>query len=161
MASARWERRNAAARALGYKSYYDYRSHNQGKIAPDQPRASGELLGKLRGHRGPSDLESLLAKGRVEILMQFPIGDRNPDTGQYRQVEVQAILTDGTQRTFTLRGKQLDASRLRGLRRAIADAGVKPLTSPSLDILKLLPGDLDDEEPFDDEAHGDADDEAA
>lgn len=52
MASEAYERRNARARALGYRNYYDYRIHGYGREppgAPVDPEARAERMGLRRG----------------------------------------------------------------------------------------------------------------
>lgn len=96
MASAAWERRNAAARAKGYASYYDYRAHDFGKMAPGTPRASGEKLRRLRGHAGTGDLEKAVLSGRVEQVDVVQTG-----TDQFL---VTVTMKDGTVRSYTIKG---------------------------------------------------------
>lgn len=144
MASSSWERRNDRARALGYRNYYDYRAHDFGR---SRAKLSGEALRAARGHVGAADLEALLRSGRVAVLSQEPVGDRDA-SGRYRQVNVAAQLTDGSQRRFRLRGAALQPDHMAGLRGAVSDAGTDIYTNPSLDVLFLF--DRDDlEEPFD------------
>ncbi len=142
--SASYERRNAAARALGYRNYYDYRTHNHGTIPATQPRPTGELRQRLRGHRSASDLANTIKTGRVELIMQFPVGERDPATGQFKAIEFQVIMDDGTTRTYILRGDQLDKDKLAPLRDAIVDAGLAPYAT----YPKIIPLE-DDEEPED------------
>lgn len=143
MASAAWEKRNARARALGYRSYYDYRAHNYGK---SRDRLSGEALRLLRGHAGPADLERAIRSGRVSVLSQEPVGDRDPKTGRYKEIRVTAQLSDGSQRRYRLRsasptGDQLSPSALKQLRAAIADGGADVYTNPSVDVLGVMERD--------------------
>lgn len=105
MASAQWEKRNARARALGYDSYYDYRAHDYGRLAPSAPRASGDLLASLRGHRSASDLKRLLRSGRVDLVNTVSTIDNKGKL----VVDVLATLDDGSQREFRLRGAQVIA----------------------------------------------------
>lgn len=74
MASAAWERRNEAARARGYKNYYDYRMHRYGR-SPE--RVSGDEAEQLRGHRGRGNLLAVLRRpDRVALIVETPITDR-------------------------------------------------------------------------------------
>ena len=98
MASAAWERRNAAARAKGYASYYDYRAHGFGRIPADQPRARGDALRVLRGHASTADFERLLHSGRVELVNVVQTGPQ--------RYELLVITSDGKQRSFTVRGRK-------------------------------------------------------
>jgi len=91
VASRAWERRNERARAAGYANYYDYRAHDYGRRAPDTPRARGETLARLRGHRSASDLERMLRSGRVELVNTVTTVDANGRVG----VDVLVTLNDG------------------------------------------------------------------
>lgn len=133
MASSSWERRNARARAAGYRNYYDYRAHGFGAKPPDAPRARGEELARLRGHRSAADLRTLVASGRVELVKVDP-QQRDPKTGQWKRGDLIVTLSDGTERTFRLSGRQLTRSKMRALRGAFIDGGAMVLDSPSLDI---------------------------
>lgn len=137
---AEYRRRQALARKLGYGSYYQRRVR-QG-APPSSAAPSGERLRRARGHTGPADLERLLRGGRVSVLNQEPIGARDPDSGQYDEIRVTAMLSDGTQQTFRLRGRQLDKDAMRPLRQAATDAGADVYTNPSLDILRLRDQDV-------------------
>lgn len=99
MASTAWQKRNAAARAKGYRNYYDYRAHDFGRMAPGTPAAKGERLRRLRGHAGPGDLRRALRSGRVELINAVQTGDDPPT------FDVLVVYTDGTQRSFTVKGK--------------------------------------------------------
>lgn len=137
MASRAWERRNALARAKGYRSYYDYRRHGYGR---SETPLSGPELRQARGHASLADLERLVRSGRVAILIQAPEGEQD-EAGRYSQATITAQLANGDQRTFTLRGHQLDSDSLKSLRTAISGAGVDIYASPSLDILGIHPMD--------------------
>ena len=142
MASQSWERRNAHARALGFRNYYDYRVHDFGR---SPSRLGGEALRAARGHAGAADLERLLRTGKVAVLSQEPVGDRDAK-GRYREVRVAVQMTDGSQRRFTLKGHSLTPDGMRPLQAAVADAGADIYTNPSLDVLFLFDRDELDEE---------------
>lgn len=99
MASSAWQKRNAAARAKGYRNYYDYRAHDFGRMAPGTPRASGERLRRLRGHAGVGDLNRAVRSGRVELVNAVQTGSDPPT------FDVLVVMSDGSQRTYTLKGK--------------------------------------------------------
>ena len=110
MASEAWQARNARARALGYESYYDYRMHDFGRIAADQPRLSGERGAALRGHRGYGDLTSLLASGRASGIVGS--GANRGADGRFQRYDVYVTLRGGSQQFFTLRGGDASAYAL-------------------------------------------------
>src|SRR6266542_1984867 len=113
MASPAWERRNARAQARGYASYYDYRAHEYGRRPPSAPRARGARLAHLRGHRSGADLSRALRSGRVELVNVIQLG---PD-----EYEVLTTWGDGSQRTYRVKGKQLDQ-----VQAAITDVSAPP-----------------------------------
>lgn len=109
MASSAWQKRNAAARAKGYRNYYDYRAHDFGKMPPGTPRASGEKLRRLRGHASTSDLNRAIASGRVELVNVVQTGSDPPT------FDVLVVMSDGSQRRYTLKGEQAVARFTRQL----------------------------------------------
>lgn len=130
MASPYWQRRNAAARAKGYKNYYDYRAHGYGKEPPEAPRPRGEVLRRRRGHSGASDLMRLIQSGRIELAIVEP-GQKGGD-GKYRSARIVLTLDDMDERTFWLRGKALEPENANPLGRAIRDGGAVLLDSYGL-----------------------------
>jgi hypothetical protein len=140
VASVSWQKRNARARALGFRNYYDYRAHGYGQ---SRERLTGEALAKLRGHRSAADLEGLLRRGRVATMIQEPIGERDPQ-GRYGSVKITVQLANGDQRSFTLRGRQLRARQLDPLRQAAIAGGVDVYLNPSLDVIGLRHSDVSD-----------------
>lgn len=100
MASAAWERRNARARALGYRNYYDYRAHHYGQRPASQPAARGPSLRRLRGHAGRADAAALLGAGKVDMVNVVQTEYDPPE------MEVNMMLTNGKTRVFRLRGQQ-------------------------------------------------------
>lgn len=123
--SASWERRNARARALGYENYYDYRAHDYGSRPAGDPRAKGETLARLRGHRGSRDLEHDLRAGKVIALN--PLRPTRDDDGKVVSQPIEVVYADGSSRVFTLKGASLDPEKIRDLEDAAAGAGVPPI----------------------------------
>ncbi len=109
MASQAWERRNAKARAAGFKNYYEYRTRK----TPGAPKPTREELRRRRGHAGPRDLEKLVKSGRVELVNVVQVGYDPP------AFDVLCIMDDGTQRSFTLKGE----AATRRFRAAVDAAG--------------------------------------
>ena len=105
-----WERRNARARAEGFKNYYEKRTREK----PGAPKPSKETLRRRRGHAGARDLEKIITSGRVELVNVVQTG-YDPPT-----FDVLCILEDGSQRSFTLRGE----AATRRFRASIDAAGV-------------------------------------
>jgi hypothetical protein len=99
----RYARRNAKARSLGYRNYYDYRIHNHGKIPAGESAPTGEVKQRLRGHRGRVDFLRSLGDGDlISLVSHISTIERTPD-GRYRRIDKLVLYTDGDQRTFTLR----------------------------------------------------------
>jgi hypothetical protein len=128
-----WERRNARARDLGYRNWYDYRIHDYGRLPPAAPRLQGEQAATARGHRGEAHLHRAIAGRRIELISVFPVGPRNSE-GQWQEVELVTVDSQGNQRTYILKGEHLDPVYLGQLKAAIDTAGIGYIASPSLDI---------------------------
>lgn len=143
MASDRWARRNARARSLGYRNYYDYRTHDYGAAPPAAPRPRGEQLSRLRGHRGASDLERLAQSGRIDLVKVLP-RNKDPQTGQWKSALLRVTLEDGSERDFEIRGKQMDLERMKELRATLVTGGASVLDSPSLDLFGRFSQDEDE-----------------
>ena len=124
--AARTARDNARAKALGYKSYYDWRAHDSGRIPPGKPRLRGDQLAKARGHRSAADLERALKEGSLVSVLATKRDDK---TGRLLRVEIQAIDPDGSERTYILEGRTLTQKRLDQLSGQIDRGGgiVSPL----------------------------------
>ncbi len=118
--SAQWARRNAAARDKGYASYYDYRAHNYGKTPAGAPRARGEQLARLRGHRGRTDL--LAGAGDGSVINISGSSDRD-SRGRFKWVDVTVIDPDGNTRTYRIRGGDTQRDRLAALLDQLDDQG--------------------------------------
>lgn len=134
MASSAWERRNASARAAGYRNYYDYRAHDYGRLPASAERLTGEPLARARGHRSIADLERLVAGGRVEIATVIPAGDPDPKTGRYKSVEVVVIDSNGRERRFVMKGQQASSANMGRIKDSFVTGGVLYLDSPSIDV---------------------------
>jgi hypothetical protein len=131
--SIRTARDNARARALGYDSYYDLRVHDYGRLSPDQPRARGELLRRLRGHASGSDLKRDAAEGDLVVGSM----GRRDAKGHYRQVDVTIIHADGGEGEYRLQGSQLDRDYLLDLVEELEADGVIFSPAPSLDLRRM------------------------
>lgn len=140
MASPAYERRNARARALGYKSYYDYRAHGNGARAPEAPRLSGEKLRQARGHASAADLE----RANLDGALVTTIGEGRRADGSYQRLRVTVVDIDGRQREYVLRGKQAEARQLRRTIATVAGSGAVFSPSPSLDLQQMVGDDVDD-----------------
>lgn len=133
MASSAWERRNARARALGFKNYYEQRTRK----TPGAPKPSSEELRRRRGHAGPSDLNRLLRSGRVELINVVQTGYSPPT------FDLLCRMDDGTQRSFVLRGE----APVRKFRATIDALGADaPQMTGSGGTLNRLLRDADEEE---------------
>lgn len=105
MASLQTERRNARAQALGYRNYYDYRVHDNGRISPDQPALTGADLARARGHRGYRDFIINVAPG--DNVSLDDVGPRNA-LGQYQWVDVSvADGITGDETVYRIRGRRI------------------------------------------------------
>jgi hypothetical protein len=118
--SAAYARRNARARALGFESYYDYRAHDHGRRAPSEPRSTGAALRRLRGHASRADLLDQLGEDKLLAVG----GTTRGADGRYRSVSLTLVNTNGDEREFTLRGKQLERAAMRELVDALESSGV-------------------------------------
>jgi hypothetical protein len=112
-----WQRRNARARALGYRNYYDYRIHEYGRLPPSEPSPPGQRRAQLRGHRSPTDLERLLRSGRVELVLVNVA--RRDKKGRLQEVDVLVTDDRGRQTQYRLTGRTLTRSGIAGIRDAI------------------------------------------
>ncbi len=126
MASAAQERRNAAARAEGYESYYDKRVREGGP--PGGPRPTGEDLARARGHRGEADLAQVIASGRVVLTIVNPVAHNSQ--GQWTVIEVTVTLGPdrfgrgtGREITFRLRQRHLNYNTIGPLVDALGSGG--------------------------------------
>lgn len=132
MASAAYERRNAAARAKGYESYYDYRAHGNGSRPPAATRLKGEALRVARGHAGRADLAREMRPGTLITATPDPTS-RKKD-GTYSRVYITAIFEDGTEREYTLKPGKMKPGEYDKLISDLTQAGGVFSPSPSLNI---------------------------
>lgn len=95
MASTAWERRNARARELGFKNYYEQRTRR----TPGGEKPSRDELRRRRGHAGKADLDRTLRSGNVELI--------NVVQTRWDPPTFDLLLTmkDGSQRTFYVKGE--------------------------------------------------------
>lgn len=147
MASAYWQKRNARAIAAGYRNYYDYRAHDNGKLPPSAPSLRGEMLARSRGHRGYADFRRQVSGGRVSMAQVYQ-SERDEKTGKMRTVSLLVTDKRGNQRIYTIRVEQLDDTELVELEAELEAQGV--------DVREYtrkvnLPSMFDDEEPEPDE----------
>lgn len=132
MASAAYQRRNAAARAKGYASYYDYRAHDNGRIPPGQPRLSGRALSRARGHTSTADLIAAARPGT--LIMATPDPTSRRADGTYSRVWVTMIGEDGSDVQYLIRGNALKGPAIDRLVDGLNAAGAVFSPSPSLDL---------------------------
>jgi len=119
MPSPQWERRNAAARAAGYRNYYDYRAHGYGKRPAEAPQYRGGELERLRGHRGGADLQRAVDRHSLVI---FHNADRDAQ-GRFKWVELAVIDRKGNERIYRLTGEHLRGKNLRKLLKDMEKTG--------------------------------------
>jgi hypothetical protein len=128
---AAYRRRNERAQAAGFRNYYDQRVR-RGRL--DQPRPTGQLLRRARGHGTGKDLVKAARPG--SIIVTLPT-DRDQD-GTYSKVYVHMIDAAGREQEFLLQGRQLKADYLRQLVRDLDAEGA--IFSPSPYDLPSLSG---------------------
>lgn len=93
MASA-WDKRNAAARAKGYRNYYDYRLHDYGKIPPAAPKETGTVAKRRRGTRGAAALRRQLGKPQqIALIVEVP--EAHDQEGHWTRMRFIITRTDG------------------------------------------------------------------
>lgn len=123
-----YARRDARAKARGYKSYYDYRTHDYGKLPANANRLIPGVNAFLRG----------LDEGDTIIM---PEGIRSVERdAQGRYIRIVKIVLDAVtarERRFVLRN--LTRPQLIALIKAEQAKGAIFSLSPSLDQRKLLP----------------------
>lgn len=157
MASSAWERRNARARALGYRNYYDYRVHDFGRQPASAPAATGEDLARLRGHRGERDLLRYLA-GEPELADFRILSTKRDDRGRITSAEIELVDDEGRIRRFRVRdldpqslapaligtGARIPTytKRLLGMERLVEDVDPEELE----ELMSEYAADLEDED---------------
>lgn len=92
-----WEKRNAAAKAKGYRNYYDYRVHDYGKRPPDEVVQRAKRA-KQSGSRGPAAFKRALKSGNIGLLVEAP-RKRGPG-GEWQQIAFVAVTTKGEIRDY-------------------------------------------------------------
>jgi hypothetical protein len=153
-----WAKRNARAKELGYRNYYDYRAHDNGRLPPHLPALRGSELARSRGHRSAADLERLLRSGRVELVSTAYSFDAK---GKPVTIVLVTLAPNGETREYQLRGEQpkkvakliddmgADAPQLVGSPKTLARFGVD--AAPDDDEQRRL----DDGDDFDTPLPGD------
>lgn len=82
--SSAYDARNARARALGYRNYYDYRLHANGRIPPGPiEELTPEERSKRRGHRGRADFLSSLDEGDLIVMPEGLRSVERDSRGRY------------------------------------------------------------------------------
>lgn len=139
---AAYLRRNARARSLGYKNYYDYRVHDNGRLPPAQrPLARGEARSRARGHRSGADLVRALKPGSLVLVQNYSERDSQ---GRFRWVELMVIDESGRERSYRLTGKHLERANLEGLITTIHDRAAIVTSAGYLRQLAVEAGDDED-----------------
>lgn len=149
MASPAYERRNELARARGYRNYYDYRIHDNGRIPAGEPPLQGGARARARGHTGRSDFLRLIRANPDAYVL--PVGLRRWPNGQWALIHILVLLPDGTERHFYLRsrpGAENDPASQRSLEFLKAElqaSGNYVVAAPSIDVF----ADMDEPPDFD------------
>jgi hypothetical protein len=127
---AAYARRDARARALGFSSYYDQRVR-KGRLSA--PRPTGAALRRARGHAGGRDLVGAAGEGDIVIA-----GNAIRDSrGRFKQIDLSLVdANDGSEREFTLSGRQLSKAYLMKLVEDLEAKGV--IFNYSYDLRKLV-----------------------
>lgn len=134
--SQAYARRNKAARAKGYDSYYDFRAHDNGRIPPGQPRLQGQQLARARGHAAAQDMLDYIRPLSLIILLSHP-ATITVTNGVYSPIVKQVDRGgNGIFRTFTLRG--LTRKALLDLIREEESRGGVFSPAPSLDQREIV-----------------------
>lgn len=131
---ATWADRNAKARSLGYRNYYDYRIHGYGKIAQSE-EIQGVELSMARGHRSRSEMLDMIEEG--DNVVVWRTGDRDR-LGRYTSVDFLVKKQNGDEELFRLTRGQLTVPELEYLIGEIDLLGGVTSPSPSFDIGVLL-----------------------
>lgn len=130
--AAEYARRQARARAAGFRSYYEQRTRR----APGAEKPPPDVLRRRRGHAGPADLRRDAGAGD-QLTAQLT---RRDDQGRYRRIEIAVDSPDGTTTTYRLHGRQLRKDFLLRLVRDLEAAGVTFSPAPSQDLRRLARG---------------------
>lgn len=132
--SSAYSRRNARAQAAGYRNYYDYRTHDNGRLPPGSPRPKGSALDRLRGHNSGAAFKARIREGELVLVDDYQRGK----DGRYKWVDLKVLDVNGDERIYRLKGRQLRVSYLRGLVKRIDDAGAVISPNASFDLRKLV-----------------------
>lgn len=133
--AAEYAARQARARAQGFTGYYGKRV--RAGASPSAPAPKGERLRQARGHAGAADLTRTISSGRVEAMTQEAVS--RDEAGRVTTVRVTVMLADGSQRSFTVRGRDLvDPAKRAALVAAVTDAGSDIYMSASLDLVSQM-----------------------
>ena len=90
---AEYQRRQARARAAGYRNYYDYRLHLYGRRPPEEEVPRGERM-RRAGKRGPASLRAALRHPeRIALIIEVPT--QSEATGQWTRMTYVTTFTDG------------------------------------------------------------------
>lgn len=133
--STAYQRRNARARALGYRNYYHYRTSGNGRIAPAAARPKGQELKRLRGHAAGGDLQKEIRQGELVLVDDYK---RDKKTGRYVWVDLKVLDVNSRERIYRLRGKQIEIKYLRKLVETIDQAGAVISPNASFDLRRLV-----------------------
>lgn len=111
---AAYARRDARAKAAGYKSYYDYRLHRYGSLPAAAPVPTGAARRKLAGKAGRAAFLASLGEGDL-IIMPHGLSsvEFDPDArgGEGAYLEIVKLVIDGetgADRTYILRNLTRD-----------------------------------------------------
>lgn len=140
-----YERRNARAQALGYRNYYDYRLHFNGRVPPGPINVTPAERRQRRGHRGRADFLASLREGDLIILprglssVEF---DEDARDGEGAYIEVEKLVIharSGRESTWVLRNLTRDEMIDTIFREQQRGAVFSP--APSLDQRRLVTDD--------------------
>lgn len=145
--SSAYQRRNARARALGYRNYYHYRTAENGKRPPSAPRLRGQELKRARGHAAGGDFLREIKEGELVLVDDYK---RDKKTGQYVWVDLKVLDAKSRERIYRLRGKQLKIAFLRKLVDELDKKGAVISPNASFDLRKLVE-EIDEDEPEDED----------
>lgn len=135
--SARTAHDNARARRLGYKDYYDYRLHDNGKIPASKPLPPRGQRGEQRGHAG--GLRKFLKELKPGDIIVMPDGLAAVDLDKqdrFREVRKLVLKEDGRAPVYVL--KRLTYDRMVRLIEQEEERGATWSPSPSLDQRRLV-----------------------
>lgn len=137
-----YQKRNRRARAAGYRNYYDFRLHDNGRLPPGPLELSGEERARRRGHRGTADFVLSLGEGDLIVMpmgLSSIVYDENArrGVGAYEEIVKTVIYArSGRERTFALRN--LTRDELVATIREEQRRGAIFSPSPSLDQRRLV-----------------------